>query len=176
LDIISSIETSCTCGPFRNYKYIYELLTAGLLHLQDGSIAWTVMLFITKPGVIAMILICLCARVYYSSEQAKAQKEIVEQCRDLLLWSTKDKEHLLSMLSEATKGEWQYNFHDTTVNPELYQPNLYRKGNEEDARGPPIEGQNLSSSYSGATIVPSSSSMPFNMGAVTDQSRYKKYE
>ncbi|KAH1026264.1 transmembrane channel-like protein 7 isoform X2 [Dendroctonus ponderosae] len=120
--IVSYMPTSKECGPFRDYDHIYEIVTLGVLQLKANSTVWSVVLFITKPGVIAVALLFLCARVYYARAQANAQKEIVSQYRSMLRWSAKDKEYYYSLISQATKGQWQYQFHDKTINPELYAP------------------------------------------------------
>ncbi|XP_050297995.1 transmembrane channel-like protein 3 isoform X2 [Anthonomus grandis grandis] len=154
--IISSIQTSKECGPFRNYDHIYEIVTLGMLQLKKNSTIWTVVLYITKPGVIALILLFLSAKVYYSRAQANAQKEIVAQCRNMLVWSAKDKEYYYSMISKVTKGQWQYKFHEKTFSPELYATDVYFNGNK-GSGDESISIQQFSSPTSGTSLLPSSS-------------------
>lgn len=92
------------CGPFKNHKYIYELVIDGLLHLEQNSIFWKVLIYFTKPGVIALILLALCVRVYYMRAKAIAQKEMVGILREMLTWEAKDKEFLLEHISKVTQG------------------------------------------------------------------------
>ncbi|CAG9767322.1 unnamed protein product [Ceutorhynchus assimilis] len=157
--IVSYIPVSKDCGPFRNYDYIYELVTEGVFRLKTNSSVWWVVLYATKPGVIALILIFLSAKVYYSKAQACAQKEIVEQCRNMLIWSAKDKEYYYALISRVTKGQWQYRFHDRAGNPEFYEPGDVN--NDETAE--PFE-------------VPSTSKISSDIDPITKQySRHKKY-
>ncbi|KAL1497386.1 hypothetical protein ABEB36_008365 [Hypothenemus hampei] len=131
--IISYIQTSESCGPFNDYEHIYEIITIGVLQLRTNSTVWAVVLFVTKPGVIALIAIFLCAAIYYARAKANSQKEIVKQCRNMLTWSAKDKEYLNSLAFQVTKGQWQYQLQDKTFNPHLFDPSLtnhfdYRTG------------------------------------------------
>ncbi|KAJ8915105.1 hypothetical protein NQ315_000357 [Exocentrus adspersus] len=105
--IITSTPTS-TCGPFSNYEYIYEIVTLGLLQLRKGNQVWQILLFVTKPGFIALVLIALCARVYYMRAKAQAQRGIVAIYREMLKWESRDKEFLLDNISFLTRGQWQY--------------------------------------------------------------------
>lgn len=92
------------CGPFSTHKYIYEIVINGLLHLEQNSMFWKVLIYFTKPGVVALILIGLCVRVYYLRAKALAQKQMVGMLRDMLTWEAKDKEFLLEHISKVTQG------------------------------------------------------------------------
>ncbi|XP_066251004.1 transmembrane channel-like protein 7 isoform X2 [Euwallacea similis] len=120
--VISNIDTSANCGPFRNYKYIYEFVTLGILNLESNSTVWFVVLLVTKPGVIAINLLFLCALVYYLRAKANAEKEIVAQYRYMLRLSASDKKHYNQWLSDVTKGRWQFESNNRSLNPELYSP------------------------------------------------------
>ncbi|XP_066141953.1 transmembrane channel-like protein 7 [Euwallacea fornicatus] len=120
--VISNIDTSVNCGPFRNYKYIYEMVTLGILNLESNSTVWFVVLLVTKPGVIAINLLFLCALVYYSRAKANAEKEIVAQYRHMLRLSASDKKRCNQLLSDVTKGRWQFESNNRLFNPELYSP------------------------------------------------------
>lgn len=92
-----------TCGPFRSYKYIYEIIINGLLHLEQNSVFWRILIYFTKPGVITLIFLALCVRVYYLKAKTLAQKEMVCMLKDMLTWETKDKEFLLEHISKVTQ-------------------------------------------------------------------------
>lgn len=62
------------------------------------------LIYFTKPGVIALILVALCVRVYYVRAKALAQKEMVSIFREMLTWEAKDKEFLLEHISKVTHG------------------------------------------------------------------------
>jgi len=178
--IVSYIPVSQGCGPFRNFSYIYEAVTEGLLRLKSSGMIWQVLLYVTKPGVIAFILIAMCAGVYYLRAKANAQKEIVAQCRDMLVNSAKDKEFYFSMISQATNGQWQYKLHDQTVNPELYSPelNINQDQEEEDTRGPSVissQYNSMSGPISGTTLGPSLSTTSFELDDHSMYSTHKKY-
>ncbi|XP_060522067.1 transmembrane channel-like protein 7 [Cylas formicarius] len=126
--IISSIKVSPNCGPFTNYQYMYEIVTLGVLKLKENSTIWNIILYFTKPGVIALILIGLCSKVYYVRAKAQAQKEIVAQCRNMLIWSAKDKEFWINRISLLTNGQWQYKLNQAeAVDPQLRRPDLKKK-------------------------------------------------
>lgn len=65
---------------------------------------WKILIYFTKPGVIALILVALCVRVYYIRAKALAQKEMVGILREMLTWEAKDKEFLLEHISKVTQG------------------------------------------------------------------------
>ncbi|XP_018570841.1 transmembrane channel-like protein 3 isoform X2 [Anoplophora glabripennis] len=105
--IITSTPTT-NCGPFRDYDYVYEIVTFGLLQLREHSKVLNILLFVTKPGFIALVLIALCGRVYYIRAKAQAQRGIVAIYREMLVWEARDKEFLLQKIALVTKGEWKY--------------------------------------------------------------------
>ncbi|KAJ8963031.1 hypothetical protein NQ314_005603 [Rhamnusium bicolor] len=105
--IMTYIPTT-SCGPFRGYDYMYEIVTLGMFNLRKGNSVWKILLFITKPGFIALVLIALCVRVYYLRAKAHAQRGIVAMYREMLMWESRDKEFLLQNISLVTKGQWQY--------------------------------------------------------------------
>ncbi|KAJ8959243.1 hypothetical protein NQ318_022506 [Aromia moschata] len=100
---IITIPTT-SCGPFSEYDYIYELVTMGVLHLRENGDVWNIVLFVTRPGFIALVIIALCGRVYYLRAKANAQRGIVALYRDMLVWETRDKEFLLQNISLITNG------------------------------------------------------------------------
>lgn len=101
--MIVNVE-SPKCGPFSDHSYIYKLVIDGILQLEENSIFWRVLIYFTKPGVIALILVALCVRVYYLRAKALAQKKVVGLLKEMLVWEAKDKEFLLEQISKVTQG------------------------------------------------------------------------
>lgn len=122
--VISYVPLSSSCGPFRNYVYFIDVITHGILNLKSNSTLWSILLYITKPGVIALIIIALGALVYILRAKANAQKDTVAQYREILKWSAKDKEFYYFLISKITDGEYLHKFNDKSINPELHPPNL----------------------------------------------------
>nr|CAI5856321.1 unnamed protein product [Callosobruchus analis] len=128
LGYMLSYVPSADCGPFRNYKYIYEFLTDEILQLKKNSFVLKILLYITKPNSIAVILIGLCALVYYLKEKAHAQQELVTAYRNMLLWESRDKEFLLKNISFLTEGKWQYNLEGrhVDIDPVISSPGILK--------------------------------------------------
>jgi len=47
------------CGPFQGYPYMYQMILEGILHLQQGSQLSNIILFLTRPGFVAGLLIAM---------------------------------------------------------------------------------------------------------------------
>ncbi|KAK4874902.1 hypothetical protein RN001_014262 [Aquatica leii] len=105
--IMVDVQTS-NCGPFSEYKYVYEMVLIGIFRLEQNNIFWKILIYLTKPGVIALILVGMCVVVYYFRAKAVAQKGMVNILREMLLLEAKDKEFLLKTISKVTEGQWQY--------------------------------------------------------------------
>lgn len=108
--LIVYVPTS-KCGPFRNYNFFHEILTQGILSLEQDHIILKILLYTTKSEFIALILMGLSSRVYYLRCKSIAQAEVVKMYREMLVMESKDKEYLLHNISEVTKGQWQYKLH-----------------------------------------------------------------
>ncbi|XP_049869029.1 transmembrane channel-like protein 3 [Pectinophora gossypiella] len=96
------------CGPFRQYGYVYEVLSEGVLRLSRHPAALQVILFITRPGVIAFLILFLCVAVYFMRARALAQHTMVEILRHMLVLQAKDKDFLLGAIAKVSNGEWLY--------------------------------------------------------------------
>ncbi|CAH2015185.1 unnamed protein product [Acanthoscelides obtectus] len=128
LSYMVSYVPSADCGPFRNYTYIYEFLTDEILRLKSNSFVFQAVLYVTKPNSIALILIGLCALVYYLRQKANAQREMVSAYRNMLMWESRDKEFLLKNISCLTEGQWQYNLEGrhVDVDPIISSPSILK--------------------------------------------------
>ncbi|XP_053607685.1 transmembrane channel-like protein 3 [Plodia interpunctella] len=96
------------CGPFRSYSYVYAVLSEGVLRLSHHSTANSVLSFLTRPGVIAFLMLFLCVAVYYMRARAKAQRSMVAILRNMLVLQAKDKDFLLAAIAKVSNGEWLY--------------------------------------------------------------------
>ncbi|KAF5294394.1 hypothetical protein FQR65_LT10759 [Abscondita terminalis] len=132
--IMVEVQTS-NCGPFRDYKYIYEIVLKGIFQLEQNNVFWKILMYLTKPGVVALILVGMCVVVYYFRAKAVAQKGMVNILREMLLLEAKDKEFLLKTISKVTEGQWQYELpkHEL-INPYENVADLWNTKNFVDVR------------------------------------------
>lgn len=101
--------SSHSCGPFRTYEYVYTVLSEGVLRLSVHHSARAVIIFLTRPGFIAFLLLFLCVSVYYMRAKALAQHSMVQILRHMLILQAKDKDFLLTAIAKVSNGEWHYN-------------------------------------------------------------------
>ncbi|XP_076275098.1 transmembrane channel-like protein 6 isoform X3 [Rhynchophorus ferrugineus] len=155
---IYNVEVSNTCGPFRNFDYLIDVVTEGLLQLKSNSSLWSIILWFAKPGFIALIIIGMCGGVYILHAKANAQKETVAQYRNMLLWSAKDKEYYYNLISKFTDNQNLTASNNKEFNPELHQPehNSHYEGGD-IRRGASSSSFTFQPSTSFSTIEPSSS-------------------
>lgn len=111
--------SSHSCGPFRQYEYVYSVLSH-LLRLHENSTARAVLTFLVRPGVIGFVLLALCVVVYYMRAKALAQRSMVEILRHMLVLQAKDKDFLLNAISKVSNGEWLYSPKPTDEEPETH--------------------------------------------------------
>lgn len=57
--MVLSIGVSNNCGPFRDYDYIYQILTIGVAHLEDSHPFWRVIIYLTKPGAVVLFIVAM---------------------------------------------------------------------------------------------------------------------
>ncbi|KAK9885170.1 hypothetical protein WA026_010680 [Henosepilachna vigintioctopunctata] len=95
------------CGPFQDYRYFYEILLE--IFNKDKFPLLAYIEYVTKPGVVTLIIMALCVQVYYIKQKANGQRNLVKILRSMIAWETKDKKFLLESISNITKGEWHYN-------------------------------------------------------------------
>ncbi|KAB0793664.1 hypothetical protein PPYR_13284 [Photinus pyralis] len=98
--IVVDVKSSA-CGPMRNYTYMYELILKGIFQLEQHNVFWRILMYFTKPGAVALMLLAMCVVVYYLRAKAIAQKGIVDILRDMLVLEAKDKEFLLRTFSKV---------------------------------------------------------------------------
>lgn len=101
--IITRVHTS-DCGPFRGKTYMYEKILENAFQVHEGIPFWNFLMFLTKPGVVAGLLLSMCAGVYYLRAQSLAQMQMVEILREMLHAEIRDKEFLLEKISQITQG------------------------------------------------------------------------
>lgn len=61
-------------------------------------------LFIRRPGCIALILLLLCAGIYYLRERAHSQLYLVKMYQDMLYWEREDKAYIIKKILGYTNG------------------------------------------------------------------------
>lgn len=103
--VVASVETS-GCGPFRSFEYVYNLVKEGILGLEQGQTILKTIIYVTKPGVVALIILMMCMGVYYLDAKSRAQDAMVKLLRNMLINEAKDKEFLLTRISLATQGRY----------------------------------------------------------------------
>lgn len=136
------------CGPFADNEYFYQVILSQFE--KSRFIPFKLLGYLMKPGVIFLIIIALCARLYYVREKANAQRNMVKMLRNMLIWESKDKEFLLKNITNITKGEFQYDAQNNRLeDPYLTMPKIYR----------------AQSSHSESTEIPTSSN-----GIITSKS------
>ncbi|XP_067006648.1 transmembrane channel-like protein 5 isoform X2 [Anabrus simplex] len=101
--ILTQVKAS-NCGPFRGYDNMYQMILEELFQLKQDSDFFKFIMFFTKPGVVAGILVAMCVGVYYLRAQSKAQEHMVNILQEMLIVEAKDKEFLLTNLSKVTRG------------------------------------------------------------------------
>ncbi|XP_063895844.1 transmembrane channel-like protein 3 [Helicoverpa armigera] len=100
--------SSHACGPFRGYSHVYGVVSEGVLRLQQRPALRAVLGFIVRPGVIGFVMLFLCVSVYYMRAKALAQRSMVQLLRHMLVLQAKDKDFLLTAISNVSNGEWLY--------------------------------------------------------------------
>ncbi|GBP85177.1 Transmembrane channel-like protein 7 [Eumeta japonica] len=102
------MRSSAQCGPFREFARVYEVVTEGALRLEERHALRRLLGAVTRPGVIAFLMLFLAVWAYYARAQARAQRSMVQILRQMLVLEAKDKEFLLSAIAKVSNGEWQY--------------------------------------------------------------------
>ncbi|XP_018323944.1 transmembrane channel-like protein 5 isoform X2 [Agrilus planipennis] len=96
-----------SCGPFMGNSYMYEIII-DVLHLERGTVFWEIVIFFTRPGVVAFIFIMLCIGAYFLRAKGKAQYKMVKILRKMLVASAKDREFLLNYIANVTASQFQH--------------------------------------------------------------------
>lgn len=112
--------SSTSCGPFSGYDYVYEILTEGALHLHERPGLAAALYFMVRPGVIGFLMLFLCVSVYYMRARARAQRSMVRLLRHMLVLQAKDKDFLLTAISNVSNGEWLYSPKPTDEGPDSH--------------------------------------------------------
>ncbi|GLH12234.1 Uncharacterized protein GBIM_16986, partial [Gryllus bimaculatus] len=104
--ILMNVKAS-DCGPFRGYPSMYEMILEEIFQLKQDHAIIKVFVYITKPGVVAGILIGIVV-VYYLRAQSQAHIHMVDILREMLHLEAKDKDFLLSNITKVSEGGWIY--------------------------------------------------------------------
>ncbi|KAK9730082.1 hypothetical protein QE152_g15510 [Popillia japonica] len=100
------IRTSETCGPFRYVEFMHQIFFNAIADMDGNNTVLVILSFISKPGVIALILIGMTMLVYYLRSKSVAQRNFVTFLRRRLVLAAQDKEFLLRHISEVSNGDW----------------------------------------------------------------------
>lgn len=110
--IITQVDSSA-CGPFRHYDFPYDVILDAFQVHDDSNGFILFIRFITKPGVIGLVLLAMCVAVYYVRAQSLAYDSMLCLLREMLVLEGKDKEFLLNSIA-MVKGS------HTDVSPASY--------------------------------------------------------
>lgn len=101
--LIHRTNVSQTCGPFRGRKEMFEVVTNEINSLKHENFFWTIVASLTKPAVVAGILLTMCVIVYYLRAKSRAHRTMVKILKEMLYLESKDKEFLLENIKKLTQ-------------------------------------------------------------------------
>ncbi|KAI0215262.1 Transmembrane channel-like protein 7 [Lamellibrachia satsuma] len=101
--VITKMETSTSCGPFRHYKYMYYALKKTM---DDSSAFWvhTVAELANSAAFLVPLLIFLTAMSYYLYYTTRTLRTIIQMLRDQLIVEGHDKVFLMRRLQQHYKS------------------------------------------------------------------------
>lgn len=102
--LISYVNLSEECGPF--HKKMSDLIVDKMLSLEKGHIIWKILFFVTKPGVVGIILTGMVFLAFYIRSKAAAHAEMIELLKDMLVIEAEDKEFLLTNIAKITETQY----------------------------------------------------------------------
>lgn len=82
---------------------MFEVVTTEINKLKDKNMFWTIIASLTKPAVVAGILLTMSVLVYYLRAKSKAHKAMVKLLKEMLYLESKDKEFLLENIKRLTQ-------------------------------------------------------------------------
>jgi transmembrane channel-like protein len=92
---------------------MYQVFMEGILKLKHDQLFFRILISITKPAVVAGVLLTLCVIVYYLRAKSRAQIAMVQLLKEMLYFEAKDKEYLLSNITKLTNDkEWLFAMDD----------------------------------------------------------------
>lgn len=86
---------------------MYEDVVQSLATEDKNSLALKIILYVRKPGVVAVILVAMLLAVYYLRAIGRARARVVRILRDVLHLQAKDKEYLLLLLSHFSRRKYK---------------------------------------------------------------------
>lgn len=101
--IAVQIPVSANCGPFQGFKTMFAPIANEIDSLKDKNIFWTIVASLTKPAVVAGILLSMLVIVYYLRARSKAHIAMVKMLQEMLYLESKDKEFLLNNIKRLTQ-------------------------------------------------------------------------
>ncbi|XP_049801979.1 transmembrane channel-like protein 5 isoform X1 [Schistocerca nitens] len=102
--LISYVNLSEGCGPFQ--KKMSDLIMDEMLTLEEGHVIWKILFFVTKPGVVGIILTGMIFLAFYMRSKAAAHAEMIELLKDMLIIEAEDKEFLLTNIAKVTETQY----------------------------------------------------------------------
>lgn len=82
---------------------MYESVLNEILVGGHHSTILTVLLYVTRPGIVAVILMAMLLGVYYLRSVAKAREHVVGILQDILRLEAEDKKFLLKSISKFSE-------------------------------------------------------------------------
>uniref|UniRef100_A0A336LSF5 CSON002460 protein n=1 Tax=Culicoides sonorensis TaxID=179676 RepID=A0A336LSF5_CULSO len=102
--IVSQIPVSKFCGPFRGNQDMVEVLIKDIDVLKDDNMFWSIVASLTKPAVVAGILLTMTVIVYYLRAKSKAHTEMVKLLKEMLYLEGRDKAFLIHSIKELSQN------------------------------------------------------------------------
>ncbi|KAF6020403.1 TMC7 [Bugula neritina] len=96
--VIAIMTPSRGCGPFRPYGVMYDAIIATICEWPEGF--QTFLTVVSSTGFSIPLVMALCVTIYYLQIMVQAQKKRVSLLRDQLMMEGKDKQFLLSRITD----------------------------------------------------------------------------
>lgn len=84
---------------------MYESVLNEIFRGEENSVILSIIHYVSKPGVVGVILIAILLAVYYLRAVGKARKRVVRILREILLLQAKDKQFLLERIARVSEGK-----------------------------------------------------------------------
>ncbi|XP_063703649.1 transmembrane channel-like protein 7 [Culicoides brevitarsis] len=102
--IVTQVSVSKNCGPFRGSEEMVEVLIKDIDVLKDDNMFWSIIASLTKPAVVAGILLTMTVIVYYLRAKSRAHTEMVKLLKEMLYLEARDKAFLISSIKQLTNN------------------------------------------------------------------------
>ncbi|XP_059609455.1 transmembrane channel-like protein 5 [Phlebotomus argentipes] len=101
--VMTQVKVSQTCGPFRNFNFMYEIVTQNIAKLTKEHLFWRIVVSITRPAFVGGILLGMCVIVYYLRSKSRARIGMVKLLKEMLYMEARDKEFLLGHIMKLAQ-------------------------------------------------------------------------